>query len=68
MKIDRTIKSPEGVSRLMENIWLQYKAGVKQHPCSVFMVDLPPLTEEEKAAILQHKKENKRRTRKKKNE
>lgn len=42
MKIDKTIKSPEGVSLLMENMWLRRRAGMQQHPSNVFMVELPP--------------------------
>ena len=45
----KTIKSPEGVALLMENLWLRHKTGMKQRPCNVFMVELPPLTEEELA-------------------
>ena len=50
------IQSPEGVTRLMENLWLRHKAGLKQPKNNVFMVDLPPLTEEEKAEIEAEKK------------
>ena len=45
------IKTPEGVSKLMEDLWLRHKAGLKQPENNVFMVDFPPLTEEEKAEI-----------------
>lgn len=45
----KTIKSPYGVSLIMENLWLRHKAGMKQRPCNVFMVELPPPTEEELA-------------------
>lgn len=45
----KTINSPEGVSLLMENLWLRHKAGMKQRPCNVFMVERPPPTEEELA-------------------
>ncbi len=51
MKIDKTIKTPEGVSLLIENIWLRHKAGIQQRAGNVFMVELPPLTEEEKASL-----------------
>lgn len=57
MKIDKKIKSPEGVSLIMENMWLRHKAGMNQRPCNVFMVELPPLTEEEKATLLREKQE-----------
>ena len=45
------IKTPEGVWKLMENLWLRHKAGLKQPENNVFWVDFPPLTEEEKAEI-----------------
>lgn len=45
----KSIQSPDGVALLMENLWLRHKAGIKQHPCNVFMVELPPPTEEELA-------------------
>ena len=50
------IKTPEGVSKLMENLWLRHKAGLKRPGNNVFWVDLPPLTEEEKAEIEAEKK------------
>ena len=50
------IKTPEGVSKLMENLWLRHKAGLKQPENNVFWVDFPPLTEEEKAEIVAEKK------------
>lgn len=43
----QSIKSPEGVALLMENLWLRHKTGMKQRANNVFMVELPPLTEEE---------------------
>ena len=27
----KTIQSPDGVTLLMENLWLRHKAGMKQH-------------------------------------
>ena len=45
----KTIQSPDGVTLLMENLWLPHKAGMKQRPCNVFMVELSPLTGEELA-------------------
>lgn len=45
----KTINSPEGVSLLVENLWLRHKAGMKQRPDNVFMVELPPPSEEELA-------------------
>ena len=43
----QSIKSLDGVALLMENLWLRHKAGWKQRPCNVYMVELPPPTEEE---------------------
>ena len=45
----KSIQSPDGVALLMENLWLRHKAGMKQRPCNVFMVELSPPTEEELA-------------------
>ena len=45
----KTIQSPEGVALLMENLWLRHKAGMKQSPNHIFIVELPPPTEEELA-------------------
>ena len=47
--IMKSIQSPDGVALLMENLWLRHKAGIKQRPCNVFMIELPPPTEEELA-------------------
>lgn len=54
----KTIHSPEGVSLLMENLWLRHKAGIKQCPSYVYMVELPPPTEEELAEARCIAKEN----------
>ena len=54
----KTIQSPEGVSLLMENLWLRHKAGMKQRPSNVYMVELPPPTEEELAEVRQKTQEN----------
>ncbi|MBD5248766.1 MAG: hypothetical protein HDS58_01610 [Barnesiella sp.] len=45
----KTIQSPEGIALLMENLWLRHNAGMKQSPNNIFMVELPPPTEEELA-------------------
>ena len=42
------IKSPEGVKKLMEELWLNHQSGNKLMHRRVFMVDLPEPTEEEK--------------------
>ncbi len=43
----KSIQSPDGVALLMENLWLRHKAGLKQRPCNVYLVELPPPTDEE---------------------
>lgn len=43
--------SSESVRLLMENIWLRHKAGMKQHPNKVYMVELPSPTPEEIAKM-----------------
>lgn len=54
----KTIQSPEGVSLLMENLWLRHKAGMKQRPSNVYMVELPPPSEEELVEARRKAKEN----------
>lgn len=44
----------------MENLWLRHKAGIKQRPSNVYMVELPPPTEEELAEARQKMQENAR--------
>ena len=58
--LKKTIQSPEGVSLLMENLWLRHKAGMKQRPSNVYMVELPLPTEEELAEARQKTQENPR--------
>lgn len=41
----KTIKHPDGISLLMENLWLRHKAGVPQQESEVYMVELPEPTE-----------------------
>lgn len=48
---DKTIKSPEGVHSLLESLWYRRKSGHNSNCNNVYMVDLPPLTEEEKSQI-----------------
>lgn len=50
----KTIHSPEGVALLIENLWLRHKAGMKQLPDNIYMVELPPPTEETIAAYIGH--------------
>lgn len=54
----KTIQSPDGLTLLMENLWLRHKAGIKLRPCNVYMVELPPPTEEELAEARQKRDEN----------
>ena len=54
----KTIHSPDGVALLMENLWLRHKAGIKRRPCDVFMVELPPPTNEEMAEARQNTQDN----------
>ena len=56
----KTIQSPDEVALLMENLWLRHKAGMKQRPSNVYMVELPPPTEEELAEARQKTQENPR--------
>lgn len=54
----KSIQSPDGISLLMENLWLRHKAGIKQRPNNVYMVELPPPSEEELAEARCIAKEN----------
>lgn len=58
MNNKQRIKTPDGVSKLLEEMWKRHKAGIKQPENNVFWVDFPPLTEEEKAEIEAEKKPN----------
>lgn len=53
-----SIQSPDGISLLMENLWLRHKAGIKQRPNNVYMVELPPPSEEELAEARRKAKED----------
>lgn len=54
----KTIQSPEGVALLMENLWLRHNAGMKQRKDNVFMIELPPPTEEELKEACREMQEN----------
>lgn len=56
----KSIQSPEGVSLLMENLWLRHKAGMKQRPNNVYMVESPPPSEAELAEARRKAKGNSR--------
>lgn len=45
----KTIKSPEEVSLLMEELWFRHIDGIPQSGCNIYMVELPPPTKEELA-------------------
>lgn len=50
MKTEKnTIKSPEEVRKLMEDLWCSHKAGITLPKKNVFFVDLPPAEESEKS-------------------
>ena len=51
MNNKRTIKTSQEIAKLMEVLYLNHKAGCEMPANKVFWVQLPPLTEEEKAAI-----------------
>ena len=45
------VRTPDGVSKLLEELWMRHKAGLKQPENNVYWVDFPPLTEEEQNEI-----------------
>ena len=48
MKTEKnTIKSPEEVRKLMEDLWLNHIAGTQLPMNNVFFVELPPQTQKE---------------------
>ncbi len=51
----KSIQSPEGVSLLMEDLWLRHKVCMKQRQCNVYMVELPPPATEEELVEVRHK-------------
>ena len=38
---------PEGVAKLLEELWIRHKAGIKQPKNNIFWIDFPPPTAEE---------------------
>lgn len=44
------IKSPEGVKKLMEELWQRHKSGEVKPRNNIFWIDLPAPTEEELVA------------------
>lgn len=45
---EERIQAPEGIKKLMEELWLNHLTGQKSITGRVFIVDLPEPTEEEK--------------------
>lgn len=56
----KTIQSPDGIALLMQNLWLRHKTGMQQRPANVYMVELPPLSDEELAEVRRKARENSR--------
>lgn len=48
---DKHLDTPDGVGMLMESLWIRHQLNMPQRKNNVFFIDLPPLTDEEKAAI-----------------
>lgn len=48
---DKHHDTPDGVGMLMESLWIRHQLNMPQRKNNVFFIDLPPLTDEEKAAI-----------------
>ena len=44
----KTIKSPEGVKHLVQELWEKHRRGERTASAPVYMVELPKPTEEEK--------------------
>ena len=47
MKEER-IQAPDGVKKLIQKLWLKHQSGEKSESGSIYWVDLPEPTEEEK--------------------
>ena len=47
MTVNERIQAPEGVKKLMEEIWLKHQLGEKISKAQIYMVDLPEPTAEE---------------------
>lgn len=56
----KTIQSPDGISLLIENLWLRHKTGMQRRPANVYMVELLPLSDEEIDEIRRKARENSR--------
>lgn len=56
MEKKQFVKSPEGVRKLMEDLWNKHHNNQPFPLDNVYWVELPPLTEEEKAQIAAKKK------------
>lgn len=56
---ENTIKSPNEVRKLMEDLWLNHKAGNPLPKNNVFFVELPPVEKSEKSKTEQDEINNK---------
>lgn len=45
---EERIQSPEGIRKLMQELWLKHRSGNKSCSGKMYLVDLPEPTEEEK--------------------
>ena len=49
----KTIQSPDGIALSLESMWLRHNLKLPQPPNNVFIVELPPLTDEDKTEMHQ---------------
>lgn len=54
-ELDSQKITTENIGMLMENIWHRHKVGLRQRPNNVYMVELPPPTQEEIAKTKRRK-------------
>lgn len=47
------IQAPDGVAALMRELWEKHQRGETREGRNVFLVDLPPLTDEERKRLNQ---------------
>lgn len=45
------IKSPEEVKKLLQDLWLNHKAGINPPGNKIFLVSLPPIDKDKKEKI-----------------
>lgn len=61
MEDKQHIKTPEGVAKLLEELWVRHKAGIKQPKNNIFWIDFPPPTDEELEASQRYIEDLKRK-------